>query len=157
MPPTTKNQNTCPSTEGIGTGFPSISVTGDDILRAVAASKRYTSGGLQQITPWHLKRAFLATADDESAATADDDCANKAALLATRWGRGDFSTALGELVAQSKLIALFKDEKRIDVRPISVGCSLRRILTKAYCSRTRARIKAIVHDTQLGVLKGAMK
>ena len=39
------------------------------------------------------------------------------------------------------------------MRPISIGCSLRRLLTKAYCSRTRSRIKALVQDTQLGVLK----
>ena len=31
---------------------------------------------------------------------------------------------------------------------------MKRLLTKAYCSRTRARIKAIVEETQLGVLKG---
>ena len=86
--------------------------------------------------------------------TSDHDCAKKATLFATRWRRGDFPASLGELTAESKLIALFKDEKRIDVRPISVGCSLRRLLTKAYCARTRARISAIVGDTQLGVLKG---
>lgn len=84
LPPTTENHSSSPSAGGIGTGFPSISVAGDDILRAVAASKRCTSGGLQQITPLPLKRAFLATADHESATTADDDCAYKAALLATR-------------------------------------------------------------------------
>ena len=146
MPASTKNLKTYQPPQRIGTGYPSIHVTKDDILVAVGSSKRYTSGGLQQITPWHLKRAMLAASDD--------DCATKAALLATRWGRGDFSTSLGELVAESKLIALFKDERRIDVRPISVGCSMRRLLTKAYCSRTRARIKAIVEETQLGVLKG---
>ena len=128
-----------------GVGFPSISVNKNDILRAASSAKRYTSGGLQQITPWHLKRALFASSDN--------DCAIKASLLATRWGRGDFTTHLGELVAESKLIALFKDDKKIDVRPISVGCSLRRLLTKAYCSRTRARVNALVKDTQLGVLK----
>ena len=92
-----------------------------------------------------LKRAIFATSDD--------DCATKASLLATRWGRGDFTASLGELVAEAKLIALFKDKHKVDVRPISVGCSLRRLLTKAYCSRTRARINNLVKETQLGVLK----
>ena len=64
----------------IGAGFPSISVNKDDILKAASDAKRYTSGGLQQITPWHLKRALFATSDD--------DCAIKASLLATRLGRG---------------------------------------------------------------------
>ena len=104
---------------------------------------------LQQITPWHLKRALLATSDE--------DCAIKGPLLATRWGRGDSTAPLGELVAEAKLTALFKDAKKIDVRPIIIGCSLRRHLTKAYCSRTRSRIKALVQDTQLGVLKTGYK
>ena len=60
---------------------------------------------------------------------------------------------MGELVAEAKLIALFNDEKKTDVRPISIGCCLRRLLTKAYSSRTRSRIKVLVQDTQLGVLK----
>ena len=115
MPALTKDPKTYQAPEDIGNGHPSIHVTKDDILVAVGAPKRYTSGGLQQITPWHLKRAMLA---------ADEDCVTKAAMLATRWGRGDFSTSLGVLVAESKLIVLLKDEKRIDVRPISVGCSI---------------------------------
>ena len=67
-----------------GTGFPSISVTKDDILKAASNAKRYTSEGLQQITPWHLKRALFATPDN--------GCAIKASFLATRWGRGDYTT-----------------------------------------------------------------
>ena len=104
---------------------------------------------LQQITPWHLKRALLVTSDE--------DCAIKGPLLATRWGRGHSTTQLGELVAEAKLTALSKDAKKIDVRPIIIGCSLRGHLTKAYCSRTRSRIKALVQDTQPGVLKTGYK
>ena len=52
-----RNEKTWQSPVIPGTGYPSVSVTKDDILQAVGASKRYTSGGLQQITPWHLKRA----------------------------------------------------------------------------------------------------
>ena len=145
-PSTTERTGAHEAMDNTGLSFPSISVSRDDILQAASSAKRYTSGGLQQITPWHLKRAMQSMSDD--------DCAMKAALLVTRWGRGDYSTSLGELMAESKLIALYKDEKKIDVRPISVGCALRRLLTKAYCARTRARIKSLVQDTQLGVLKG---
>ena len=123
-----------------GVSFPSISVNKDDILKAASNAKRYTSGGLQQITPWHLKRALLATSDE--------DCAIKLPLLATRWGRGDSTPPLGELVAEAKLIALFKDDNKIDMRPIIIGCSLRRLLTKAYCSKTRLRIKAPGYPTR---------
>ena len=69
-------------------------------------------------------------------------------------GRGDFSAVLGELVAESHLIALYKDDKRKDVRPVSVGCSLRRLLTRAYCAQIRGIITSHVEATQLGVLKG---
>ena len=109
------------STPVTGASFSSISVNKDDILKAASNAKRYTSGGLQQITPWHLKRALLATSDE--------DCAIKAPLLATSWGRGDSTAPLGELVAEAKLIALFKDDKKIDVRPIIIGGSLRCLLT----------------------------
>ena len=98
------------------------------------------------MTPWHLKRAILATANE--------DCATAAAHLATRWGKGDYPLLLGELAAESKLIALFKDERKVDVRPISIGCPLRRLLTKAYCNKLRTEITRIVSPTQLGVLKG---
>ena len=60
-PATTTNREKCSPPEIRGTGFPSISATKDDILRAVGASKSYTSGDLQQITTWLLKRATLAT------------------------------------------------------------------------------------------------
>ena len=105
-----------------------------------------TSGGLQQITPWLLKRAFT---EDTT-----NDCALIAGQVATRWGRGDFSKQLGELVAESKLIALYKDDKKVDVRPVSVGCSLRRLLTRSYCSQIRDIITSHVQSSQLGVLKG---
>ena len=60
----------------------------------------------------------------------------------------------GELVAESKLIALYKDDKREDVRPVSIGCSLRRLLTRAYCAQIRDIITSYVQSSQIGVLKG---
>ena len=76
-----------------------------------------------------------------------------AGQVTTRWGRGDFSNVLGELVAESSLIALYKDDKRKDVRPVSVGCSLRRLLTRAYYAHIRGTISVHVEARQLGVLK----
>ena len=125
--------------------YPSLTVREEDILVAARQAKRLTSGGLQQITPWHLKRAFHETSSTNGAVAA--------ARVASRWANGDFCVALGELSAESKLIALYKDEKKQDVRPVSVGCALRRLLTKAYCLGIRDQIKAHVKGTQLGVLK----
>ena len=126
--------------------FPSLTVTANDIRKAAKDVRRLTSGGLQQVTPWHLKRAILASSSE--------DCATAAAHLATRWSKGDYPLLLGELAAESKLIALFKDERKEDVRPISIGCPLRRLLTKAYCNKIRTEITRIVSPSQLGVLKG---
>ena len=126
--------------------FPWLVINEEDILSAAKKAKRLTAGGLQQITPWLLKRAFLEDTTNE--------CAIIAGQVATRWGRGDFSSVLGELVAESQLIALYKDENRKDVRPVSVGCSLRRLLTRAYCAQIREIITSHVEATQIGVLKG---
>ena len=93
--------------------FPSLTVSKDDILTALSSSKRLTFCGLQQISPWHLKKAMTAPSNG--------DCATTAALLATRWARGDFLAILGELAAKSKLIALCRYEQNEDVRPIGLG------------------------------------
>ena len=79
-------------------GFPALTVSDDDILSAAKQAKRLTSGGLLKITPWHLRRAI-----DESVST---DCAVVAARVATRRGNGEFDEPLGELIAESKLVAL---------------------------------------------------
>ena len=71
--------------------LPSVVVRAEHILQAAKKARRLTSGGLQQITPWHLKRALLADTKQEGAIAAG--------LLATRWARGDFDNTLGELVA----------------------------------------------------------
>ena len=91
----------------------SVTVTADDILSAAKLARRLTSGGLQQITPWHLKRALSSDTNRAGAIAAS--------RLATRWARGDFSSSLGELVAESQLVALYKDSSKTDVRPFGIG------------------------------------
>ena len=77
-----------------------------------------------------------------------------AARLATRWGRGDYSPLSGESTASGRLIALYKDSRKVDVRPVCVGGALRRLLVKAQACQIREKIKELVEDHQLGVLKG---
>ena len=116
-----------PPTEKTTLEYPSLVVKAKDILQAAKGARKLTSGGLQQITPWHLKRALLSSSNE--------NCASTAAHLATRWAKGDYCLSLGELTAESKLIALYKDERWKDVRPISIDSALRRLLTKAYARR----------------------
>ena len=127
-----RDQTPVPKAENERLNYPSLVVNIEDILQAATDARKLTSGGLQQITPWHLKRAMLSSAND--------NCARTTAHLATRWDKGDFCLILGELTAKSKLIALHKDENQNDVRPITIGCTLRRLLIKAYCSTVKAQI-----------------
>ena len=76
-----------------------------------------------------------------------------AAKLTNRWANGDYSLAIGELSAMCKLVALWKDKTRTDVRPVGIGGALRRLLTKTYCSQIKSQFRLLVGDHQLGVLK----
>ena len=127
----------------------SVTITADNIISAAKLARRLSSGGLQQITPWHLKRALLADTNMAGALAASQ--------LATRWARGDFSSSLGELVAESQLIVLYKDTSKTHVRPVGsvgIGCALRRLLTRAYCAKTKDKILAHCRKSRLGLLKG---
>ena len=123
----------------------SITISAEMIEEAAKKSKRGTAGGLQQITPWHLRQAVESSTNQEVAIAA--------ARLATRWGRGDFSPRTGRLTAAGRLIGLYKNAERVDVRPVCVGDALRRLLCKAYTSNLREKLKALVGDHQLGVLQ----
>ena len=56
--------------------FPSLIINAEQILTAARKAKRLTSGGLQQISPWLLKRAFIENSTTE--------CATIAGQVATR-------------------------------------------------------------------------
>ena len=58
--------------------FPHLVINQEDILAAAKKAKRLTAGGLQQITPWLLKRAFL------------EDTTNECAMIAGQMGKGRF-------------------------------------------------------------------
>ena len=124
----------------------SLTITAEMIEEAAKRAKRATAGGLQQITPWHLRRAIEASTNHEVAIVA--------ARLATRWGKGDFSSKSGQLAASGRLIGLYKNETRVDVRPVCVGDALRRLLCRAYTATLKGRLKELVGDHQLGVLQG---
>ena len=121
-------------------------VDAEIVEKAAQTARRTTAGGLQQITPWHLRRAIFADTNHQTATIA--------ARLATRWGRGDFSPLVGELTAEGRLLGLFKTCEQLEVRPIVVSCALRRLLCKSYCSTLTKQIHDLVKDHQLGVRKG---
>ena len=49
---------------------------------------------------------------------------------------------------------MFKNHSTNDIRPICIGSSLRRLITKAYNAKLRALLESITKDHQLGIKKG---
>ena len=117
--------------ETLDTLMPVIQIGALDVIESAMKAKRTVSGGLQQITPWMLKVAMTATNNSRAPFYA--------AMLTNRWAKGDYSLAIGELCAMSKLVALWKDDARTDVRPVGIGGALRRLLTKTYCSQIKTQ------------------
>ena len=62
----------------------------------------------------------------------------------------DFDSTFGKLWAKGRWIPLFKNNQDERVRPICVGSSLRRLLTKAYNSHLKSRLETITESHQLG-------
>ena len=118
-----------------------IEIGADDIVSAVKAAKRSTSGGLQQLTPWFLRIAVLRSPGNR--------CARVMAKLANRWARGDFDPSVGSLWAMGRLIPLYKNNTD-DIRPVCVSSRLRRLLTKAYNRHLKARLEQLTKKHQLG-------
>ena len=77
-----------------------------------------------------------------------------AGRLCTRWGRGDLSQLIGELTAEGRLLGLFKNKQKSEVRPICISGALRRLLCRAYLASLTNQIHDLVSDHQLGVKKG---
>ena len=67
--------------------WPSLQIDAKAIEAAASKARRTTTGGLQQITPWHLRQAIEADTNRH--------LARLLARLCTRWGRGDYATSVG--------------------------------------------------------------
>ena len=130
----------------INSHVPHILMNPDTIESAALEAKKSSSGGLDQITPWLLRRAVETGLNHRVAIII--------ARIATRWGKGDFSPVVGELAAGGRLIGLYKNEAKTDIRPIVVGSALRRLICKAFAREVRNKLHALVSNHQLGVLQG---
>ena len=117
-----------------------VSIETESIYESVAKIQRSKAGGLQQITPWLLRRAVQHSRDGS--------CAKVMARLATRWGLGHFSLLCGELMAAARMIGLWKKDK--DVRPIAIGSALRRIISKAHMLGIVPKIRKTLGDQLKG-------
>ena len=56
-----------PETENEKLNYPSLVVKTEDILQAARDARKLTSVGLQQVTPWHLKRAIISSCNENCA------------------------------------------------------------------------------------------
>ena len=115
-----------------------------DIVESSRGALKGVTGGLDQSSPWTWAIAH----------STGHRLAKVVARIANRSLRGHYSKGCGEVFASCRLIALYKDKKRIKVRPIGVGGALRRLITKAVTRAVRSHVDALLADSnQLGVLK----
>lgn len=111
----------------------------------VASRAKSTGGGLCQLTQWHLKSAILKSPGNR--------CAKSLAQWANRWTRGEFDTNLGTVLAMSRLIPIYKDWNTDDVRPVTCGWAIRRLMGWALAEKIRRRVEGLTDDHQLGLKK----
>ena len=78
--------------------FQAVQVQWEDIFKSASRAKKSTGGGLCQLTSWYLKSAVVNSPGNK--------CAKILAQWSNRWGRGDFDTSLGAILAMSKLIPI---------------------------------------------------
>ena len=130
----------------------SATVTAEEVLAAAKESVKGTTGGLDQLTPWILRRAIEASPGNR--------LAKVVARIANRTAAGHYSDLGGEIFGACRLIALYKDKNRKKVRPIGIGigAALRRLIAKVLARAVRPRFNDLLADhNQLGVLKGGFE
>ena len=79
------------------------------------------------------------------------------AVLSNRIAKGDFSTVIGRITCACWTVALWKNDAKTKVRPISGGGALKKLIVKAHCDQVREELVELVGDSQLGVLKGGFE
>ena len=104
----------------------------EDILRLARGARQSTRGGVQQITPQVLKIAIEASINGS--------CAWVIASLSDRISRGDFNSSIGRLQCFAWTAALWKNPEKTDIRPISCGDALRKLMVKAHSDQAREEL-----------------
>ena len=101
--------------------------------------------GIDGIGPYNLAQAIVNSPRNM--------CAELGARIATRMSAGHFGRELGILTAAGKAVALNKDgSPKPDVRPVVMGLSMRKSLTKPIAQKVTEKIRQLTRDHQAGML-----
>ena len=127
----------------IGLGRISLNITADHIEQTFSRVKKTTSPGVDRIT------MFLDASPRRFAKTY--------AGLTRRANAGHFPDFVGMVFAVGYLMALWKDATQTGARPISAGTAERRGMVKATMIAAKEKIRELLGDHQLGVLKSGFE
>ena len=121
--------------------IPWISI--EEIRKGIISFPPGSSGGPDGLTPGHLK-----TLISRDASEAGNELLEALRRFATHVARGDVPLPIREFFFGAALCALSKGDG--GVRPIAVGCTLRRLTTKVIMQPLSGNLGAKLRPTQLG-------
>ena len=137
------------SVEHIPNDVPVAELTWESIERQARRAKKLTAAGPSQLTPFLTRLAIEHSTDGK--------LAKLLAVVGRRMTRGEFPTRYGAIEASCMLLGLYKDGKQIDVRPIAVGDSERRLIVSSYMRQLFPEMKEKTQDHQLGFSRAVTK
>ena len=127
-------------------------ITAKEIVKAASKARRTTAAGLNGLTPWQYKKAIEHSPSNSLATTL--------AQIANRIGKNHFDKTIGASCAAGRLIPLIQKDgekngqPKLKLRPIIIGDTARRLLTRAFDEKIREDVNALCGSHQLSVTKG---
>ena len=125
------------------TGLPPITVSEEEIVRAIKSFPNDSAGGPDGLRPQHLKDMTGPTTNGGAQALI-----SALSRFVTVVLQGKTPTSIRPFFFGASLTALTKKEGGI--RPIAVGCTLRRLAAKVAGFRVRDKMAALLAPRQLG-------
>jgi hypothetical protein len=122
---------------------PALQVTPDEVLRAVLSFRNGSAGGLDGLSPQHLKDLLC-----NSAGEAGESLLKDLTALGNLMLSGKVDSSITGTIYGANLCALIKKDGGI--RPIAVGTTYRRLVAKTCCNATSPVLSQYFQPLQLG-------
>jgi hypothetical protein len=122
-----------------------IKLTNENIIKALQSFPTGSSGGLDGLRPDHLKEMFLSATDERTKNLLVNSLTKFCNFIIN--GK-NFPATVKPVFFGARLIALLKKDGGI--RPIAVGNSLRRLVSKTACQLVQEEAKTYLSPNQLG-------
>lgn len=120
-----------------------LQVTSDEVLRAVCSFPNGSAGGLDGLSPQHLKDLL-----GHSCGEAGDGLLKELTFLVNLMLQGKVSQEVTSILYGANLCALIKRDGGI--RPIAVGTTYRRLAAKCCCKAVSETLRDYFQPVQLG-------